>query len=264
MMSFNMDLSIIIVSWNTGDLLKKCLQSIYQNQAGLSIEIFVVDNNSSDETVAMIRKEFPLIKLIVNDKNLGFAQANNQALSLAHGKYVLLLNPDTEILNNSLEKAVDFMENHPEVGALGSKILFGDKSLQPSVRRFPTFLAIFLLLIKAPRFFKKIKSLDKYLCLDFDYSRLQAVDQIMGAFILIPKKVFDKIGFLDERFFLWFEEVDLCYRIKKTGQQIIYNPDIEIIHYGGQSFAQEKIIKKQFLFFKSAMRYFLKNGFFNN
>ncbi|MDO8669580.1 MAG: glycosyltransferase family 2 protein [Candidatus Buchananbacteria bacterium] len=259
-----MDLSIIIVSWNTKDLLKKCLLSVYQNQGDLAVEIFVIDNNSNDKTVEMLRNEFKEVKLMANSKNIGFAKANNQALKLAQGEYILLLNPDTEILNGSLKKAVAFMKANAGCGALGAKLLWPDKSLQLSVRRFPTFLPIFLMFIKAPKLFKRIKSIERYLYADFDYTRLQEVDQIMGAFMMLPKKVVAKIGFLDERFFIWFEEVDLCQRIKKSGLQVIYNPDIEIIHYGGQSFAQEKIIKKQWLFFQSAIRYFLKNGFFNH
>ena len=262
-MSKYMDLSIIIVSWNTRELLKKCLNSIYQNGAGLSLEIYVIDNNSSDKTVEMIRTEFRDVELIANNKNQGFAYANNQALKLAIGKYILLLNPDTEILSNSLQKAVKFMSDNSNCGAMGAKLLNPDKSVQPSIRRFPTPWPIFLMLIKAPKLFKKIKSIERYLCFDFDYNKRQAVDQIMGAFMLIPKKVFDKVGLLDEVFFIWFEEVDLCRRIQNAGFKVLYNPEVEIIHYGGQSFAQEKIIKKQSLFFKSAMRYFLKNGFFN-
>lgn len=258
-----MNLSIIIVSWNTCELLKKCLNSIYQNEAGLILEVYVVDNNSSDKTVEMIRAEFKEVELIVNNKNQGFAYANNQALNLVRGEYILLLNPDTEILSNSLPRAVKFMSDNSNCGAMGAKLLWPDKSTQPSVRRFPTLWPIFLMFIKAPKLFKKIKSIERYLCLDFDYSKMQTVDQIMGAFMLIPKKVFDKVGLLDERFFVWFEEVDLCHRIQNVGFKILYNPEVEIIHYGGRSFAQEKIIKKQFLFFKSAMRYFLKNGFFN-
>lgn len=259
-----MDLSIIIVSWNTQELLKKCLYSIYQNRDDLSLEVLVVDNNSTDKTVEMVKKEFPQVKLIINNKNLGFAYANNQAIKLAVGDYILLLNPDTEVLDNSLKQSFEFIKNNQDCGAMGAKLLNSDKSLQSSVRSFPTFWPIFLMLIKAPKILKKIKAIDNYLCVDFDYNKIQVVDQIMGAFMLIPKKVFDKIGLLDENFFIWFEEVDFCRRIKKSGLKVIYNPQVEIIHYGGQSFAQEKIIKKQLLFFKSALRYFLKHGFFKN
>lgn len=259
-----MDLSIIIVSWNTQDLLKKCLDSIYRYQAGLSLEILVVDNNSIDGTVAMIKDEYLQVKLIANNKNLGFARANNQAIKLATGEYILLLNPDTEILPNSLETTVKFMADHPHCGALGARLLNHDQTLQPSVRNFPTFWPIFLMLIKAPKIFKHLKPIEHYLKTDFNYNKLQPVDQIMGAFMLIPKKVFSDIGLLDERFFIWFEEVDLCQRIKKSGQQVIYNPAVAVIHHGGSSFRQTAVVKKQWLFFISALKYFLKYGFFNH
>lgn len=258
-----MDLSIIIISWNTKEFLKKCLDSIYKNQENLNLEIIVVDNNSKDETIEMIKQEFKDVKLISNNQNRGFSFANNQAIKIATGYYILLLNPDTEILNGSLTKSIEFFKNHDDCGAMGAKLLWPDKSIQPSVRHFPTFWPIFLMFIKAPKFFKKIKSIDNYLFVDFDYSKTQVVDQIMGAFMMIPKKVIDEIGLLDERFFIWFEEVDLCKRIKLSNRSVFYNPKVEVIHYGGKSFAQEKIVKKQFLFFKSAMSYFLKNGFFN-
>ena len=259
-----MNLSIVIVSWNTKELLKKCLDSIYNNQADLSLEIIVVDNNSADGTAKMVEDDFPKTKLMANDKNVGFAMANNQGLIMVHGQYVLFLNPDTEILDNGLKRAVEFMKAHPNCGALGPKLLFKDKSLQASVRRFPTFWPIFLMLIKAPRIFKNLKSLNHYLYKDFDYNKLQEVDQIMGAYMMVPRDIFSKVGFFDHRFFIWFEEVDFCLRIKRAGLKVIYNPQIEVIHHGGASFAQEGLVKKQWQFFKSALRYFLKNGFFSN
>lgn len=258
-----MHLSIIIVSWNTKDLLDKCLESIYKNKNNIDLEIFVVDNNSSDQTVEMIKDKYQQVKLITNNSNLGFAAANNQALKLASGEYTLLLNPDTEIINNSLSKALEFMTRNPNCGVMGAKLLNFDKTIQPSVRRLPTLWPILLMLFKAPKIFKNIKSIDRYLWVDFDYSKQQEVEQVMGAFMMVPKKIIDQIGFLDERFYIWFEEVDLCRRIRSIGSQVIYNPAVEIIHHGGQSFAQEKVIKKQLLFFKSALKYFLKHGFLN-
>lgn len=258
-----MDLSIVIVSWNTQDLLKKCLQSIYQNRVNIDLEVFVVDNNSSDDTVAMIKNNYPQVKLIINDKNRGFAAANNQALKLATGTHVLLLNPDTEILPHSLSQSLKFMKQNPNCGVMGAKLLNPDKTIQPSVRRLPRVWPIFLLLVKAPKLFKHLQAIDDYLWLDFDYHKEQIVEQVMGAFILMPKSLVDQIGLLDERFYIWFEEVDLCRRVIVAGKKVIYNPAVEIIHYGGQSFAQEKVIKKQFLFFKSALKYFLKHGFKN-
>ncbi|MEK7167612.1 MAG: glycosyltransferase family 2 protein [Patescibacteria group bacterium] len=245
-----MKLSIIIVSWNVKGLLKKCLESIKED-----FEIIVVDNNSKDGTKEMVEKDFPEAKLIKNKKNLGFAKANNQGIQEAKGDCILFLNPDTEILDGTLEKCLKEMDTG--IGILGCKILNPDLTIQPSVRRFPTFLNILLILSKLPKFFH-FKSLDHYLAKDFNYDKSQEVDQVMGAFMMVKKEVLDKVGMFDERFFLWFEEVDFCRRAKRNGFKIYYLAEAEIIHYGGQSFGQEMKLKNQWRFFLSALKYFLK------
>lgn len=251
-------LSIIIVSWNTKDLLRKCLRSIEQGRGSIDLEVFVVDNASHDNSVEMVQREFSWVKLIASPYNLGFAKGNNTAIKQAQGKYILLLNPDTEIFPDTLEKALFFMENNADCGAMGCKMIFPNGQDQASVRRFPTWWPIFLMLIKAPKLFTNLKALKYYLAEDFDYTKKQTVDQIMGAFMLIPKAIFDKVGILDERFFNWFEEVDLCRRIWQSGYKIYYFPEVKIIHHGGKSFSQETLIKNQRVFFSSALKYFLK------
>lgn len=254
-----MDISIIIVSWNVRDYLKKCLNSIYKNQGNLSLEIIVVDNNSKDQTSKMVIKEFPQVQLITNKKNLGFAKANNQAIKQANGDFILLLNPDTEILPNTLVESVKFMKNHSSAGVMGCQLLNSDKSIQPSVRHFPTIWPIFLMLIKLPKIFPNLKSINHYLNTDFNYDETQTVDQVMGAFMMIKKEIFKKIGLLDERFFVWFEEVDFCRRVWQQKYKVYYFPEAKTIHYGGSSFNQQKTIKKQWRFFRSAFYYFKKN-----
>ncbi|HNW08963.1 MAG TPA: glycosyltransferase family 2 protein [bacterium] len=255
------DLSIVIVSWQVKDLLKKCLKSIEQAGKNLSIETWLVDNASSDGSVAMARHLFPQMKVIANRHNLGFARANNQALRQIKSDYVLILNPDTELREDTLIKSLNFMKQNPQCGIMGCQIINPDGSLQPSIRRLPTIWPIFLLLIKAPKFFSKLPAIDKYLATDFDYTKEQKVEQVMGAFMVIKKELLDKIGLFDEKFFVWFEEVDLCRRTLKAGYQIIYNPEISMIHYGGASFNQQKTLNKQWRFFKSAFYYFIKKWF---
>ncbi len=256
-----MDLSIVIVNWNVKDLLAKCLKSIYFASENLDIEIFVVDNNSSDGSVEMLMEKFPKVNLIVNKENRGFAAANNQAIEKATGKYILLLNPDAEILDNSLEKSIQFMDEHPECGVMGSRVFNSDKTLQPSVRRFPTLWPILLIFLKLPKIFPKLKSIQKYLAVDFDYNKNREVDQVMGAFMMVRKEIFEKIGLLDKDFFIWFEEVDFCKRVWNNNYKVIFYPGAEIIHHGGKSFAQQGVVKKQRLFFKSALTYFKKHLF---
>ncbi len=256
-----MDLSIIIVSWNVKELLKKCLASIYQSQGSFSFEVFVVDNASADGTAAMVSREFSMVKLIANQKNAGFSRANNQAIKEASGEYILLLNPDTEVFPDTLERSLAFMRSRERCGIMGCRILNPDNTLQPSVRRFPTFLPIFLMLLKLPKIFPRLKAINSYLARDFDYEQTKEVDQLEGAFMILRREVFNKIGLLDEKFFTWFEEVDLCRRAKNSGYGIYYFSEARIIHHGGQSFAQEGTLKKQIIFFTSAFRYLFKHGF---
>jgi len=256
-----MKISIIIVSWNVKELLEKCLLSIINNPLYELTETFVVDNASKDGSAQMVKEKFPQINIIASDENLGFAKANNLAIAKATGDYILILNPDTELFADTLQKSVEFMSQNPNCGIMGCKMLYGDKTFQPSVRKFPTFWPIFLMLIKAPKIFKRIKSIDEYMATDFDYSKMQEADQVMGAYMFVKKEVIDKIGAFDERFFNWFEEVDFCLRAKKAGFKIIYDPKTIIIHHGGKSFAQQKTISNQKVFFQSACKYFLKNGF---
>lgn len=271
-----MDISVIIVSWNVRDLLKKCLESIYRNttptppQRGgddLSFEIIVVDNASSDGTVEMVKNNFPQVRLVANQKNKGFAAANNQGIKEAKGEYILLLNPDTEFIENSLEKVIAKMKSNEKIGVLGCRLLNPDKTVQPSVRRFPTVWSQLVILFKLHKLFPFL--LNRYLAKDFVYDHpltpslvkeggVIEVDQVMGAFFCVKKELFDKIGLLDEGYFIWFEEVDFCRRAKQTGYKVVYWPGTSVVHYGGQSFAQQMTLRKQLWFFKSAWRYFTK------
>jgi len=257
----NPELSIIIVSWNVKELLKGCLQSIFKFQNNLALEVIVVDNASSDSTVEMIKKEFPNVKVIANTNNLGFAAANNQGIKESTGEYLLILNPDTKIIKDSLKKMLDFIKQNNQVGIAGFKHVNPDFTLQPSVRRFPNFWPLFFILTKIYKIFPKLPAVEDYFAKDLDYKIPQPVDQVAGSCMLIRKKVLEQIGLFDEKFFIWFEEVDLCKRAKSAGLEVWYTPIAEIIHYGGQSFNQKLTWEKQKLFFQSACYYFKKHGF---
>ena len=265
-----MDISIIIVSWNVRDLLKKCLASIFRFAPDFAFEVIVVDNASADGTVEMARADYPNVRLIANKKNLGFAKANNQGIAQAKGEYVLLLNPDTEFIEDALSACVAKMGSDKTIGVLGCQLLNSDKTIQPSVRAFPRVRDIIVILLKLHKLFPSL--LNKYLAKDFDYMEsnphsnplpfrergLYEVDQVMGAFFLVRRKVFDQIGLLDEKFFIWFEEVDFCRRAKQAGWNVAYYPGARIIHHGGQSFVKADTWRKQKWFFKSALLYFMK------
>lgn len=254
-----MDLSIIIVNWQTRDYLKNCLKSIFDNLREIDYEIFVVDNNSKDGSVEMVKNQFPQVNLIVNSKNEGFAQANNLALEKAHGRFILLLNPDTLVIDNSFKKALDFLEKNPQVGILGGKILNPDFSLQPSVRAFPDFLSQTLILLKLHHLFPNFFVFKKYFCQNFNYKEKQEVDQVMGAFFFVRREVLEQIGFFDENFHIWFEEVDFCFRAKKAGWKVVYFPETQIVHFGGRSFAQVLPWTKQKIFNQSLIYFFKKH-----
>ena len=256
-----MDLSIVIVSWNVRKLLKKCLESIFKNQGDLKLAVIVVDNASSDGTTEMVKNEFPQVALIANQTNLGFAAANNEGIKESQGDYILILNPDTEILKDTLPKTLAFARNLPRPGIVGVRHLNPDLTLQPSVRRFPTFWPLFLTASKLTKIFPQLPALNYYLAKDFAYEKKQIVDQVAGSFMLLARPLLEQIGLFDENFFLWFEEVDLCRRAKTAGWPVWYLAETAIIHHGGQSFGQQLTLKKQKMFFQSAWRYLKKHNF---
>ena len=251
-------LSIIVVSWNVKDLLEKCLESIFKYIKNIDFEVIVVDNASKDGSVSMVKEKFDQVKLIDNKKNLGFAKANNQGMEMAQGKYILVLNDDTRLVDNSLEKLVELMEENKDWAIAGCKLLNKDKSLQESVRRFPKFLDQLLILLKLHHLPLFKKYLNNYLVKDFDYMKFSEVDQIMGALMMMRKSVIDKIGKFDEKYFYWFEEVDLCKRAEDKGLKVVYTPEVNVIHYGGASFAQVDW-HKQIIWNHSVCRYFWKH-----
>jgi len=251
-----MDLSIIIVSWRVKKLLEQCLTSLFKFlPTDLAYEIIVVDNASGDGEVEMIEEKFKTVKTIALKNNLGFAKANNIAIKQASGRFILLLNPDAEFLNDDLSKLLNTFKNKKSVGILGCKLINADQTIQPSVRRFPRIFDHILMMFKLHHLF----SLKNYLASDFDYEKPSVVDQVMGAFFMIKREVLEKIGDLDEKYYIWFEEVDYCLRAKNAGFETIYYPDFAVIHHGGQSFKQLKHLKQQWLFSCSRLRYLWKN-----
>ncbi len=250
-----MDLSIIIVSWNNREILGECLKSIYQYTQNLDFEVLVSDNGSTDGTLELIKEDFPQVKFIANNNNLGFARANNLAYHQATGRYILFLNDDTEIKSNIFKTLVD---QYPfPAGLLGCRLLNLDGSLQKSVRHFPTLKDQLIILTKTHNFFPGL--IKKYLAQDFDYSKTQEVDQVMGAFMLSPKKILDQVGIFDEKFFCWFEEVDLQKRIKQAGYPIIYTPLVQCYHAKGASFGKILPVANQKILNASLRHYFHKH-----
>ncbi|MCX7953758.1 MAG: glycosyltransferase family 2 protein [Bacteroidales bacterium] len=233
-----MKLSVVIVNYNVKHFLKQCLISVKHaidniNNDG---EVWVVDNHSVDGSVQMLKEEFKWVKLIENRTNVGFAKANNQAIKQCKGEYILLLNPDTVVQEDTFEKTIKFMDEHPEAGALGVRMINGKgKFLPESKRGFPTPRVAFFKMIGFSKLFPKSKFFNTYYLGFLDEYSINEIDVISGAFFLIRKKVLDKIGMLDENFFMYGEDIDLSYRIKLAGYKNYYFPETTIIHYKGES-----------------------------
>ncbi|MFH1937874.1 MAG: glycosyltransferase family 2 protein, partial [Bacteroidota bacterium] len=231
-----MQLSIIIVNYNVKYFVEQCIHSIQNAVNGLTAEIFVVDNNSVDGSVRMIREKFPEVHLIENKDNKGFSKANNQAIRKAKGEYILLLNPDTILEDDTLTKCVSFMEGHPDAGGLGVKMIDGKgKFLPESKRGLPSPSVAFFKMFGFSSLFPKSKLFNKYHLGYLDKDKTHEVDILAGAFMMLRKKVLDEIGLLDEEFFMYGEDIDLSYRITKAGYKNYYFPSTRIIHYKGES-----------------------------
>ncbi len=224
-----MDLSIVIVSYNTKDMLRDCLKSIPEATHGLKIETFVVDNNSPDGSANMVEAEFPGVRLIRNSDNAGFTKANNQALSLSAGRHSLILNPDTAARANSLSTLVKFLDEHPEAGAVGPQLLNTDGSLQKSGCRFPSPWREFLD-ASGLRHFNDAAYEREGWGRD-DFNAIIQVDSVSGACLMVRGEVMKQVGALSEDFYMFYEEIEWCWRIRKAGHQVWYVPEAKVVHH---------------------------------
>lgn len=240
------DLSIIIINWNTCDLLANCLDSIAHTRGDLDLEIIVIDNASDDGSQAMIRQRYPHVRLIANQANTGFARANNQGLAVSQGRYSLLLNSDTIVLPGSLPALVDIADNYTDSGIIGCKLLNSDGSLQESWASFPTFWSEIL-----GRNFRAGRLVD-------ETHHLYDVDWVGGACLLVRPAAIEAVGGLDESFFMYSEEVDWCFRMRQQGWQVYYLASAKIIHLGGGS-ASRASTTQLIRLYESKIRFFAKH-----
>ncbi|MBM4348311.1 MAG: glycosyltransferase family 2 protein [Deltaproteobacteria bacterium] len=248
-----MDLSIIIVNWNTRDLLIQCLKSLKQILERLKIEIFVVDNGSMDGSLEMVRAEFPEVILIDNPSNLGFARANNQALRLSKGKYTLLLNPDTQVKEGAIETLKAFMDIHPKAGVIGAQLLNSDGSKQNSIANFPSLATELLNKSLLRRLFP-----EQFPGKESTYSMPIEVDSVIGACLMVRREAMKQVGLLDEDYFLFLEETDWCYRIRRAGWKIYHHPRAEVYHFQGKSAEKDKK-RAKVEYYRSRYQFFKKN-----
>jgi N-acetylglucosaminyl-diphospho-decaprenol L-rhamnosyltransferase len=265
--------SVVVVNWNVRDLLRRCLSSILEigdwrlevespgsnlQPPTSNLQIIVVDNASTDGSVEMLRAEFSAVQVIANEENRGFTAANNQGLAIARGRHLLLLNPDTEVVGDALATMTSYLDDHPEVGALGPQLHYPDGSLQSSRRCFPTFATALLESTIIQEWWPDNRILRRYYLADTPDDAIQPVDWLVGACLLVRREVYEQVGGLDEGFFMYSEEMDWCKRIKDAGWQIVYLPTATVIHHEGKS--SEQVVAARHIHFQSSkVRYFRKH-----
>lgn len=254
------DVSIVIVSWNSEEWLQRCLKSIFAHTSDISFEVIVVDNASKDQSVQLAMNSFTGVHVIPNKKNLGFAKAVNQGIEVASGRYICLLNPDTEIYDRTIERLATFLDKYPTVGMVGPHLMNLDESTQRSIRRRPRLADQLRIILKLHVLFPDSKAMQHYLWRDFNYNATQEVEQIMGACMMIRSEVLEQVGIFDENFFLWFEEVDYCRRVfDRTDYKIYYDAHTHLIHARADSFDKLRDTAKQKIYLKSLRYYFKKH-----
>jgi GT2 family glycosyltransferase len=257
-----MDLSVIIVSYNVRHFLEQCLLSVRKASLNIACEVFVVDNNSADGSCSKVSSEFPEARLIMNRENKGFSAANNQALKLAAGRYILILNPDTIVEEDTFTRCIEFMESHNDAGIVGVKMIDGKgKYLPESKRGIPSPKTAFFKMMGFSRMFPSSERFNKYYLGNIDNTKTAKVEILSGAFMFIRREAFLKTGFLDEEFFMHGEDIDYCYRVLQQGFNNYYFPGTSIIHYKGESTKKENL--NVFIALHKAMIIFVRKHFRN-
>lgn len=267
------DLSVIIVNWNVRELLRRCLQSIAGSDALFiaaktpqqpasrgprwTAEVIVVDNASTDDSVAMLAEAFPWVRVLANPTNAGFTRGNNQGLAISRGQYVLFLNPDTELAADALQQMLLYAAVQPQVGIIGPQLRYGDGSLQSSRRRFPTLATFFLESTVLQRWWPRHRVLSRYYMLDRPDDAVSEVDWVVGACMLVRRAVLNQIGGFDEGFFMYSEELDLCRRAVTAGWRVVYLPTAVVTHYEGKS-SEQVVAARHIRFHRSRVRYVRK------
>lgn len=254
-----MQLSIIIVNWNTTGLLTALLKSIERHAPSCEHEVIVVDNASDDFDEQAFKSEFPLVRLIANSTNNGYARGNNQALALAKGDYVLLLNPDTEVTEGAIDSLLTFMTSHPDAAAAGAKLIRPDGTIDRSVRSFPYPGAIAWEFLGLSKLFPNSRAFGAYRMTYFNYDKVAEVDQPMGSCLILSRSALDETGVFDEQFPIFFNEVDWLYRARTQGYKIYFTPDATVIHHGAAGTRQAGKRKMTCESHKSLLRFYNKH-----
>lgn len=253
------DLSVSVVTFNTAARLLQCLESVQETAGDLRYEVFVVDNASSDDTDIQIYRNFPNVRLILNERNVGFARANNQAILLSRGRYVFVTNPDIVVRPHALQRMVEYLDAHPDVGVAACRLEYPDGSLQLSCRSFPTLASFLIRGLPLPERWKsESRVMRQYMLSDWDHSTAREVDWCLGSCLLVRRETIESVGGMDSRFFLYYEDIDWCYRIRRAGWKIAYLPDVSMIHFYRRASASRVPNRLTFHHLASAAMFFAK------
>ena len=252
------DVSIIIVSWNTRQITWDCLKSVYTQPKRNNYEVIVVDNASSDDSVNMIRRDFPDVIIIENKDNRGFAAANNQGIEVAKGRYILLLNSDTIVLENVVQKTMLYADKHPEAAVVGCQVLENAHAVQMTCFRFPSVVNLLLAASGLARLFKHDRFFGRENMLWWKRDCEREVDVVSGMFMLVRRKAVDEVGVMDEGFFIYCEEADWCYRFKQAGWKMLFWPGAKIIHVDGGSHSTDQVTVKMFVQKQKSLLIFIR------
>lgn len=259
-----LDLAIVIVNYNVSALLQRCLQTVFASEGDFSFEVCVVDNNSADDSVKMVRERFPQVTLIANEKNVGYPAANNQGL-LELGvcgptppRYALLLNPDTEVPSDGFARLLAYMDENPEVGVVGPKLVMLDGSLDLACRRgFDSMSALVYRMVGLSRLFPRSPRFARYNMTFLDEDELADVDSVVGAFMMVRHEALEPVGLMDDRFWMYGEDLDWAKRIKDNGWRIVYNPEVTVLHVKRASSRQNP--KAQVEFYRAMLLFYYKH-----
>jgi GT2 family glycosyltransferase len=256
-----LELSVIIITWNAKHFLEKCLESIYCKNKNFEFELIIIDNNSKDGSIEFINENYKCATLIKNKKNRGVAPARNQGLKIAKGKYVLILDVDTEILtDNAFKILIDYMNQNTDVGILGTKLIFPSGEFQYTCRKFPSVWVKLFNRFEFLHFLQRSKMMDEHYMVSEDHNQILDVDYIIGAFQFIRKSVIDKIGLYDEKIFYGPEDIDYCLRIKKNGYKVVYFPDVVLYHFY-QRITKRFFSKITFAHIKALVYFYFKHKY---
>lgn len=255
------DVSIVIVNWNTCELLRGCLRSIYRETRRNTLEIIIVDNASSDGSAEMVSREFPKVTLIRNCMNNGFAAANNQAIRIARGRFVLLLNPDTVILDAAVERTLEYAETHSDVAVVGCQVMLNPGEIQQTCFSFPTPWHLFLVNSKLSALLPRVGWLARPTLGDWDRKSARDVDVVSGMFMLVRRDAIEQVGLMDEAYFVYAEEADWCYQFRRHGWRCAFAPVGRILHLEGGGKSTQQVSTKMYVQMQKSLLHFQRKNF---